>query len=548
MVAPVGPGRLVGPDGVLAPYLWFGGLVGAGVGLARTASRRVPSTARVAVPRRSGWASASPSCRRRRHGAVLRSGLGRAPGPALDGARRGVRPHRSRIPGPPARTRSRPSPTAAARIAAAFGADVRSARPRWTRAGRSAQSAGRTRRGAWSWGFGPEALPLNARVWMPEGDGPFPLVLVVHGNHAMGAENEAGYGYLAEHLASRGFITASIDESFLNGSWAGDYKGNEQAVRAWLLLLHLDQWRSWNADPSGPLAGRVDLGRVALIGHSRGGEAASVAAMVADTDGSFNPALRPWPTGLAVHAVVSIAPSDGQYGPNVHLEGVDLLELTGGHDADALAWSGIRQYNRTTSGGRLQGRAVRVPGQPRPVQHRLGPGGPGPVERRPPGPPAAAHRGGAAGRGADGDRGVPRGEPQRCRGVPRFLPRPMVGRESLPDDVYLVRSDDGHEIAARRLAQGGRRRTGWSRSQRDCSRPARRRCRCGRCRTPRGAGRRRSNGSPGRAGARGVSAAWPQPGIPPGSGAPRCASRSRTRRPGASMTARHPRRWTPSSR
>jgi hypothetical protein len=35
------------------------------------------------------------------------------------------------------------------------------------------------------WGFGMDRLPLNARVWCPRGAGPFPLVLMVHGNHEM---------------------------------------------------------------------------------------------------------------------------------------------------------------------------------------------------------------------------------------------------------------------------------------------------------------------------------------------------------------------------
>ena len=104
----------------------------------------------------------------------------------------------------------------------------------------------------WFWGFGPTALPLDGLVWMPRGDGPFPLVLVVHGNHAMGDFSEDGYGYLAEHLASRGFIAVSVDQDFLNGSWVGEWHGNEQLVRAWLLLLHLDQWRTLERDAVEP--------------------------------------------------------------------------------------------------------------------------------------------------------------------------------------------------------------------------------------------------------------------------------------------------------
>ena len=201
---------------------------------------------------------------------------------------------------------------------------------------------------AWFWGFGTDALPLNGLVWLPEGDGPFPLVLIVHGNHAMGDFSEPGYAYLGEHLASRGMVTVSVDENFLNGSWAGDWGGREQLVRAWFLLLHLDQWRTWASDPTSPFHGLVDLDRVALIGHSRGGEAASVAASLASHREAPDPDMRRWPTGLSVRAVVAIAPSDGQYASApVVLSGTDYLTLHGGHDSDATGWMGTRQYART---------------------------------------------------------------------------------------------------------------------------------------------------------------------------------------------------------
>ncbi|MGZ9194745.1 MAG: hypothetical protein ACXW65_21005, partial [Gemmatirosa sp.] len=61
------------------------------------------------------------------------------------------------------------------------------------------------------WGFDAKAFPINGRVWYPEGPGPFPLVLVVHGNHDPKDFSDPGYAYLGEHLASRGFILASVD-------------------------------------------------------------------------------------------------------------------------------------------------------------------------------------------------------------------------------------------------------------------------------------------------------------------------------------------------
>ena len=42
------------------------------------------------------------------------------------------------------------------------------------------------------WGFDRDELPLQARVWYPDGDGPFPLVLIVHGNHSMYEYSDPG--------------------------------------------------------------------------------------------------------------------------------------------------------------------------------------------------------------------------------------------------------------------------------------------------------------------------------------------------------------------
>ena len=95
------------------------------------------------------------------------------------------------------------------------------------------------------WGFDSKALPLNAQVWYPEGEGPFPLVLVVHGNHSMQDFSEPGYEYIGKLLASRGMIVASVDENFINSSWSDQLSNGlskENDARGWILLEHLRQW------------------------------------------------------------------------------------------------------------------------------------------------------------------------------------------------------------------------------------------------------------------------------------------------------------------
>ena len=200
------------------------------------------------------------------------------------------------------------------------------------------------------WGFDFSKLPVNGRVWYPDGAGPFPLVLIVHGNHNMEEYSDPGYQYLGELLASRGFILASVDENFLNGNIRG-----ENDARGWMLLKHIEAWRGFNDSTNSPLRGKVDLTNIALMGHSRGGEAVAVAGM-------FN-RLRHYPDDASVRfdfnfgikSLVAIAPVDGQYRPaekGTPLRDYNYFLMHGTHDGDVSTFSGLTQYERVTFSGR----------------------------------------------------------------------------------------------------------------------------------------------------------------------------------------------------
>lgn len=209
------------------------------------------------------------------------------------------------------------------------------------------------------WGVGPDALPINGRVWYPEGNGPFPLVLIVHGQHPMEDFSDSGYAYLGELLASRGFIVASVDENFLNLSPLVDLLilqglNEENDLRGWLLLEHLQVWRAWNASPDSIFYQRVNMDQIALIGHSRGGEAVAVAAVFNRLSHNPDHASLRFDYHFNIRSVVGVAPVDGTLTPAgraIDLEDVNYLVLHGAHDMDVFTFQGNRQYARVRFSG-----------------------------------------------------------------------------------------------------------------------------------------------------------------------------------------------------
>src|SRR5699024_3703524 len=198
------------------------------------------------------------------------------------------------------------------------------------------------------WGYDATNLPLNGRVWMPDGNGPFPIVLMVHGNHVMEEFSTDGYDYLGELLASRGMIAISVDEDFINYSNVSGSPNDNYKLRAWILLQHMKQLQHMNKLPESKLNGKIDFDQIALMGHSRGGQAV---LMAADYESFFedDDVLLTSMDQIDIKGVVSIAPTDKKIdGKKTHIHNISYLFLGGGMDADVSDFRGDRQYYRTT--------------------------------------------------------------------------------------------------------------------------------------------------------------------------------------------------------
>jgi hypothetical protein len=143
----------------------------------------------------------------------------------------------------------------------------------------------------------PGPVELTASVHAPEdlSGGPFPLVVFLHGRHTTTYDPKTnaafiqwppspgrlpipsyiGYDYVAEVLASHGYIVVSISANGIN---ARDNMVADAGMlaRAQLIQRHLDLWNAFNTEGAEPFGdrfvGKVDLSNIGTMGHSRGGE------------------------------------------------------------------------------------------------------------------------------------------------------------------------------------------------------------------------------------------------------------------------------------
>jgi dienelactone hydrolase len=205
------------------------------------------------------------------------------------------------------------------------------------------------------WNTDADQLPVRGRVWMPDGQGPFPMVLIVHGNHSMEDYSDDGYSYLGEMFARRGLIAVSVDQNMLNSSISDTlsvFDGGlekENDARGWLLLEHLQQWRTWSQDTTHELFGKADLDKVVLIGHSRGGEAVSEAAVFNRLPAYPDDATLAFAYNFGLRGIIAIAPVDHQYDPRGRatlMRDVNYLVIHGSHDSDVTAFAGSAAFNR----------------------------------------------------------------------------------------------------------------------------------------------------------------------------------------------------------
>lgn len=200
------------------------------------------------------------------------------------------------------------------------------------------------------WGFDQTELPINGRAWLPKGEGDFPVVLMVHGNHTMEYFSTSGYDYLGELLASKGFIAISVDEDFINYSNIFGSPNKNYKLRTWMIMQHLAQLQQMNNDPDHLFHEKIAFDQVGLMGHSRGGQAVLMAEdyerfFEDEEDEEFRKSME----SINIAGIVAIAPTDKQIDdkkPRIH--NTSYLLMHGARDADVSDYRSDRQFYRAT--------------------------------------------------------------------------------------------------------------------------------------------------------------------------------------------------------
>jgi hypothetical protein len=197
------------------------------------------------------------------------------------------------------------------------------------------------------WGFDCGSFPLNGNVWLPPGQGPYPLIILVHGEHRMEWPSDRGLAYLGRFLATRGFICVAIDQNVFNPSWSG--RLNEEIDgRAWMILQHLTLWKKWNETRGNPFHQKVDMNRIGLLGHDRGAVAAARASLFNRLPRYPKDARIEFDFNFNIESLALLSPGGENSIPNPEIPSLadqNLLCLQGVHDSLSSGQWGAQLYN-----------------------------------------------------------------------------------------------------------------------------------------------------------------------------------------------------------
>lgn len=189
--------------------------------------------------------------------------------------------------------------------------------------------------------------PLRGEVYLPKDEKNVPILFIVHGNHRMTTDSHLGYEYLGKYLAQRGIATVSVDMNILNGFLSYSLS-NENDARAILLLENIKYLLEENRNKDSEFFGAFDPQNICLLGHSRGGEAVSIAYKYNSLTDNPDRGNIKFDYNFNIKGLIGLAPTYSQFKPadkDLILKDVNYLTLAGTNDYDVSGFEGMMQYD-----------------------------------------------------------------------------------------------------------------------------------------------------------------------------------------------------------
>lgn len=160
-------------------------------------------------------------------------------------------------------------------------------------------------------------------VYLPEGEGPFPLVYI---NSELINANELGFAYLGKHLASKGYLTAIFPELDIKKANVLQNKTDRYWFQGVVLLETIKGLERTLKDI------RIDTEKIALIGFQEGVRTTAAACYINQEncyplDGKISFSDR-----YKIVSLIALVPPSN-YVLDYNLPSVNYISVFGGHDA-----------------------------------------------------------------------------------------------------------------------------------------------------------------------------------------------------------------------